>query len=126
MKEFSVGYNKTLGLVLLGVGLLSFLLNLWVMLLGGSLNPGLLVGLLVAVIGVLYLTKDFLRVSSSSVEQLNLWGRVLKSYPLNQLGVVDGQVYTEPERKKLAVRWLAKPGDWQRLLEHLQTKQHKS
>ncbi len=122
MSDFSVGYSKRMGFIFLGLGLVPLTLNLWVMLLDGGFRLGVLTGAIVMVVGVLYLTRDFLRVSSSSVEQLNMLGMTLKSYPISQLEVENEQVYvvSEGKRKKLATRWLARDSHWQKLLEHLQ------
>ena len=125
-RPFVGRYNPWVGGPLLLVGLLCLGLNLWVMLLAGDFNGGIVVGIVVSVAGFLYLTRPCFSLAPNRLTLYSPIGAVIKRYPygsITDIKVDNNKVYIaaadrrspqEKEKVKLA-KWMVQPQDWQML-----------
>jgi hypothetical protein len=116
-----VRYNPAVGIVLLVLGAVCLFLGLWLMALG-ELNGAVFAGLLVTVLGILYLVRPYFWVMPSTVEVVATVGPAKRRYPFQTLAVEGGKLYAVSEdgtRKKIPVaRWMANSADWAAVTEH--------
>ncbi|MEO1620287.1 MAG: hypothetical protein AAFU53_04540 [Cyanobacteria bacterium J06632_3] len=127
---FKARYARWLGIVLLGLGLLNLALTLWLMLLTGEFNTGIIVGGVLTIVGFLYLTKPYFAIAPNRLTVYNLLGSPVKRYPFatfsnfyfegNQLFIdIDPSRPTDTaprkgEKVKIA-KWLVNAADWETL-----------
>jgi hypothetical protein len=115
-----VRYNPAVGIVLLVLGVVCLFLGLWLMALG-EFSPAVFPGLLVTVIGILYLVRPYFWVMSSTVEVVAPMGPARRRYPFQTLTVDGGKFYAvgaDGTRKKVPVsRWMANSADWTAVTE---------
>ncbi len=124
--HFKGRYAIWIGVGFLLLGLVSTGLNLWVMLLSGEFSGAIVLGVLLTVIGVLYLKQPYFAIAPNRLTIYNLLGKSVKRYPFISYGhitVENGHVYIKSEyteetssREKVNIsRWLVRPEDWARL-----------
>ncbi len=110
-----VRYNPAVGVVALVLGGVCLFLALWLMSLG-EFSPAIFPGLLVTLLGVMYLVRPYFWMNPKSVELAALIGPMKRTFPFQTLEV-DGSrlvaVSGDGSRKKVPVaRWMAHSGDW--------------
>jgi len=103
--------------LLLGVGL--FGLSIWLMGLTGQFQPGILIGPLIAVLGMMMYSRPYVEIDKRNVVRLALVGsrtRVTTLAVGEQLISEGSRLYIltpSGERRRVRVAtWLAHPGDW--------------
>jgi hypothetical protein len=115
MFPMKVRYNVTVGVVFIVLGAVCSFLGLWLLLLG-EFNPAVVVGLLPALMGILYLVRPYFLVDRGVVTVPALIGPAKRQFPFARLEVDGGKVVavtSEGTRKKVPVaRWMAHPADW--------------
>ena len=129
-QHFKGRYKSSLGIACLIIGAVSTLLNLWRIGLEGQLRRpillGLILGLLVALLGILYLTRPYFRVAPNRLTVYNLLGKVVKRYPFvafSNLEIEEDSLYVESsdaerdsQRERVRVKkWMVRAEDWKRL-----------
>lgn len=121
----TVHYSKVWGGVFLGLGILTTMLNL----LARTLIPNGIVGLILILVGVLYLTRTYVEVSPTTLEVRAPIGRVAKRYTFSSLGALvieDGKIFVteggQRTRVKLS-RMLADKRDWQAFVRMIKQQQ---
>ena len=123
---FEARYNPWLGGVLLLLGLLCLGLNLWLMLLEGSFNSGVIVGVIVSVVGFLYLTRPCFVLAPNRLTVYSPIGAVIKRYPFasfkdiqvesNAIYISPAEAVTPGDREKIKLaKWMIRPADWKAL-----------
>jgi hypothetical protein len=115
-----VRYNPVVGIVMLVLGAVCLFLGLWLMALG-EFSPAVFPGLLVTVMGILYLVRPYFWVTSSTVELVTPMGPAKRRCPFQALEVDGGRFYAvsaDGTRKKVPVsRWMANSADWRAVTE---------
>jgi len=110
-----VRYNPIVGGLLLALGLACLLLGLWLWQLG-DFGPGVVIGVLVTLMGVLTLARPYFWVRENSVEVLAMIGPAKREFPYTSLDYDGRRLCTldsEGERRRIPVsRWIAHSGDW--------------
>ena len=110
-----VRYNPVVGVVALVLGGVCLFLGLWLMALG-EFSPAIFPGLLVTLLGVLYLVRPYFWVNSKSVELAAVIGPMKRTFPFQTLEIDGGKLVAvsgDGSRKKVPVtRWMAHSGDW--------------
>ena len=129
-QHFKGRYKVSLGIAFLVIGTVSILLNLWRLGLDGQLRRpillGLALGLLVTLLGILYLTRPYFRVAPNRLTVYNLLGKVVKRYPFvafSNLKIEDDSLYVESsdverdgQQEKVKIKkWMVRAEDWKRL-----------
>ncbi len=119
-EHFKAGYQVWLGAVLLILGLVGIVTGLG-LLLNGDFSGVLIVGLLAAIAGVLYLTRPYFAIAPNRLTVYRLTGKVAKRYPFaafEDISIEGNQVYicidSQREPVKIA-KWMVKTADWQTL-----------
>jgi len=112
-----VRYNRTLAFTLLGLGLLCLLLNLWVAALAGieATLPGLITGLIVTFVGVLYLRTPIFELAPDHIAAYQPIGAVGKRYPFKtrtEIKIERGRVLVGGQKLSIP-RWMADKTDWE-------------
>ena len=107
-----IRYSRIWGSLALGLGLSNLMVNFW------SPAPfGLLSGSIVSLLGVLWLTRPYLKVSNNELEILTPLGVIKQRHPIKTLEVVSGKLYiTSGNSKKKIAGFVAHKGDWEKLL----------
>lgn len=124
--HFKGRYAIWIGIVFLLLGLVSTGINLWVMLLAGEFSGAIVLGVLLTVIGVLYLKQPYFAIAPNRLTLYNLLGKSVKRYPFasySHITVENGSVYIKSDyaeetnqREKVNIsRWLVRSKDWARL-----------
>ncbi|TDV42735.1 hypothetical protein [Actinophytocola oryzae] len=112
-----VRYNPAVGTVMIVLGAVCVFLGLWLAMLG-EFNPGIVVGLVPMVLGILYFVRPYFLVSPGSVALVAVFGPVRREFPYETLEFTGGKVFAvrgDGTRKRVPVaRWMANSGDWQR------------
>lgn len=128
--HFKAYYTPWLGGVLLALGLLNLFLALWLMLVSGGFSSTIITGLVVTVVGFLYLTRPCFAIAPNRLTLYNLLGSSMKRYSFTELSdiQIDGkQVYIRvpyseggnvPGEKVRLNKWMIKPSDWKKF-QHL-------
>ncbi len=129
-EHFEGRYKGVLGLAFILIGATTILLNLWRTGLNGQLSRpiviGLVFGILVALLGVLSLTRPYFRVAPNRLTVYNLIGKAAERHPFASFGhikIEGGNLYIESSyaeeaghRQRVKIkRWLVKSDDWKRL-----------
>ncbi len=129
-QHFEGRYKSVLGVALILIGAVTILLNLWRTVLDDQLSRpiviGLVLGILVALLGVLYFTRPYFRVAPNRLTVYNLIGKAVKRHPFASFGhlkIEGNRLYVESSyaeesghRQRVKIkRWLVKSDDWQRL-----------
>lgn len=125
---FVARYNPWLGGALLGLGLLCLLLNIWILLLSGTFNGGVIVGAIVTVVGILYLTRPCFSVAPNRLSLYSPAGMVVKRYPFvaltdiqvegNKLYIASPGAQSPSQREKVSIaKWMVNPTDWKTLTQ---------
>ncbi|MEL6903023.1 MAG: hypothetical protein AAFP07_18970 [Cyanobacteria bacterium J06606_4] len=119
--HFKARYAPWIGSVLLILGLVNLLLVLWVMLLTGEFNVGIITGVVVTVVGYLYLTRPYFAIAPNRLTLYNLLGSPVKRYPFATFGDISlegARLYIKDandpnQREKVKVsKWMTKGADW--------------
>jgi hypothetical protein len=110
-----VRYNTAVGIVFVVLGAVCTILGLWLAMLG-EFNPSVLVGLLVLLLGILYLVRPYFWVHANSVEVPAVIGPARRRFEFQTL-TMDGNkviaVRADGTRKKVPVtRWMSNTSDW--------------
>lgn len=106
-------------MILVG-GSINLLLSIWVILLGGF-SVAIVTGVLITVIGILYLARPYFVVEPSRIVLYNLFGMPMKQYaiePYSTVRIENNKLYihTKDSQTKVNVtKWLANADDWQKL-----------
>ncbi len=128
-RHFKGRYRLWLGLVFLLLGLLTTGLNTWVMLLNGQFSGAVVLGLLITLIGILYLKQPYFAIAPNRLTLYNLIGRPVKRYSFesfSQLSIEGSTLYLKDrylkdntdamaKTKVNLTRWMMKSADWQRI-----------
>ncbi|MGB3293175.1 MAG: hypothetical protein WBB01_09335 [Phormidesmis sp.] len=129
-QHFKGRYKVWLGVALLIIGTVNILLNLRSMGLEGQVRRpivvGLVMGILVALLGILYLTRPYFRVAPNRLTVYNLFGKAAKRYPFASFGHIkleDKSIYIESSyieeanhREQVKInKWMVRSDDWERL-----------
>ncbi|KPQ34513.1 MAG: hypothetical protein HLUCCA11_14535 [Phormidesmis priestleyi Ana] len=115
---FKGRYRRSLGsvLLILGIGVAS--LSLKVMLLEGGLIGAAVLGVLLIIVGFLYLTRPYFAIAPNRLTIYNLLGSPVKRYPFtsfSQFQIKNSTtLYIEQEKVNLS-RWMMHSADWKRL-----------
>ena len=78
----------------------------------------LVAGIILLVVGALYLSRPFAEVKAKEVVVYALIGPVRKTFPftsISELRVADGKLYLGPDMLPVS-KWLVKAGDWNALI----------
>lgn len=119
-EHFKAGYKVWLGGVLLILGLIGILIGLRT-LLNGDFSGVLIVGLLAAITGILYLIRPYFAIAPNRLTVYQLTGKVAKRYPFAafaDISIEGNQVYISIDNQREPVkiaRWMVKTADWHRL-----------
>ena len=119
-QSLTVGYNRVVGIAILVGGSINLLLSIWVILLGGF-SVAIVTGVLITVIGILYLARPYFVVEPSRIVLYNLFGMPMKQYaiePYSTVRIENNKLYihTKDSQTKVNVtKWLANADDWQKL-----------
>ena len=121
-----VGYNKALGVLFIATGLLLAVLGILT-----HAGMSVALGMMNAVIGVLYVVQPYFVVADGQLHIKNLFGMTLRYLPVSSLTQFD----VAPNGKSFRYRgldgiyqgprfhrWLSHRGDWQRFLASLQSR----
>lgn len=110
-----VRYNTAVGISFVVLGAVCTVLGLWLAMLG-EFNPSVLIGLLVLLLGILYLVRPYFWVHSKSVEVGAVIGPMKREYEFQTLELSGGKVVAvraDGTRKKVPVtRWMSNTSDW--------------
>lgn len=113
-----VRYSPVVAGVFLVLGLVSLILGLWLLGLG-QFAPGLIIGAMLTLIGVLYLVRPYFEVTAKTVSVPALLGPKHRDYGYETLEIDGGRlvaVSSDGARKKVPVyRWTSHPADWKAL-----------
>ncbi len=118
--HFKARYRVWLGAVLLILGLVGIAIGLR-MLLNGNFSGILIIGLLAAIAGVLYLIRPYFAIAPNRLTVYQLTGKVAKRYPFaafDDIFIEGNQVYISIDNQREPVkiaRWMVKTTDWHRL-----------
>ena len=129
--HFKARYAIWIGVSFLLLGLVSTGLTLWVMLLSGEFNGAIVLGLLLTIIGFLYLTRPYFAIAPNRLTIYNLLGKSVKRCPFasfNHLALENNSLYINSSyteetgaREKVNIsRWLVRSKDWARLSSIMQ------
>jgi len=124
--HFKGRYAIWMGVGFLLLGVVSTGLNLWAMLLAGEFSGAIVLGILLTIIGVLYLKQPYFVIAPNRLTLYNLLGKSVKRYPFasyDHITVENGIVYIKSDyaedtnqREKVNIsRWLVRSKDWARL-----------
>lgn len=124
--HFKGRYALWLGTIPLCLGLITTAITLWLMLLNGSFSSTVVLGLLLILIGFLYLTRPYFAVAPNRLTIYNLLGKSVKRYPLasfSHIVVENSSVYiksdyataAEQNEKVDISKQLMRSQDWQHL-----------
>lgn len=123
-------YKLWLGVAFLLLGLVSTGLNVWVMLLEGGFSGAVVLGLLLTLIGVLYLRQPYFAIAPNRLTIYNLLGKPIQRYPFaswaqfsleaNTL-YIEGAEASEGKTKVKLNAWMVNSADWERVKSLLQT-----
>src|SRR5262249_20331083 len=111
-----IRYNRLLASVMLGLGLICLLLNVWVGALVGfeGVLPGLLTGTIVSFVGVLYFNTPVLELSGDTLTTYRPLGLVHTRFPITnkaEIKIENGRILVGG-RKLPTPRWMADKSDW--------------
>jgi hypothetical protein len=110
-----VRYSPVVSGLLLVLGVACLGLGVWDWT-HGTFGPGVVIGVLVALMGVLTLTRTYFRVGHDVVEVLAMLGPAKREYPYESLVYDNGRLFAVDgagERRRIPVaRWIAHSGDW--------------
>lgn len=118
-----VRHKPLFGVVLLLLGVLCLLLGLWLITLGEfspATLPDVLPGVIVTVVGILYLVQPYFWITPTSVEVPI--GPRRRTFPFRTLEFEDNKLFAigDDGRKQVPVtRWLAHSGDWAAVVERV-------
>ena len=119
--HFKARHNPWVGITLLIIGVINLLLIIWIMLLTGKFNTGIITGLVCAIAGFLYLTSPYFSIAPNRLTVYSLIGSTVKRYPFASLSsitisgskiVIASADTQQPETAKIA-KWLTHPKDWE-------------
>ncbi len=128
-QHFKGRYKVSVGIAFLLIGTVTVLLSLWRIGLDGLRRPvllGLVLGIVVTLLGMVYLTRPYFGVAPNRLTVYSLLGKTVKRYPFasfNHLKIEDGHLYVESSdvaegnrREKVKIsKWMVRSDDWQRL-----------
>jgi len=86
---------------------------------GASVNT--FTGVILLAVGIGYLVRPMAELTATELTLMALIGPVKKHYPLLQLRVVDGKIYSGEKKVRIPV-WATNSADWRALLERLRAK----
>ena len=123
---FEARYASWLGVVCLILGLINLGLALWVILLSGQFTGTLFTGILLTVIGALYLSRPYFVVADNRITLYNLMGSAVKRYVYPSAAALRlegstiyidsaGAAEASKPRKIKLTKWMTRPADWERL-----------
>lgn len=119
-----IRYNPVVAIVYLVLGVVVFALGAWVMALTGDFQFGAILGPVIALLGIMMLTRPYLEFDGRSVARLALLGPARRTTDL-----APGERFLIEDRKLFIVRpdggrrpgkvavWMAHPGDWRAATE---------
>jgi hypothetical protein len=114
-----VRYSPVVAGVLLTLGIICLILGLWLLGLG-QFAPGLIIGAMLTLIGVLYFVRPYFEVDTTSITVPALLGPKQRSFTFETLEIDGGRlvaVSRDGARKKVPVyRWTSHPADWKALV----------
>lgn len=114
-----VRYSPVIAVLFLVLGLFSLITGLWLLRLG-QFPPGLIVGAMLTLIGVLYFVRPYFEVSAKSVTVPALVGSRQRDFTYETLEIDGGRLVAvgrDGARKKVPVyRWTSHPADWKALV----------
>ncbi|MEL6490098.1 MAG: hypothetical protein AAFV85_18190 [Cyanobacteria bacterium J06634_6] len=116
-------YAPWLGITALLLGLLNVVLAVGVILLSGEFSTTIVTGILLTIVGILYLTRIYFVVAPNRITLYNLLGSAVKRYVYaspTELRLEGSTIYIEtetdskPQKIKVA-KWMTKSADWKQL-----------
>ncbi|MGB3767390.1 MAG: hypothetical protein WA947_12600 [Phormidesmis sp.] len=133
--HFQARFNPWIGLALVLAGLLIFLLSLRTILVDQVFSLRIFLGVLLAVVGLLYLKRPYFAIAPNRLTVYSFFGQVVKRYPFadfHSIEIDSGKVYIRapdeaPEaengnahsfenRERVKIqRWMTKSSDWKSL-----------
>lgn len=129
-KHFRARFNPLIGVAYISVGLVVFFLSLQGILSSGDFSVRIFLGILLAVVGTLYLRRPYFAIAPNRLTVYNLFGQVIKRYPFinfNNIEVDEGKVYIRAvetsqnpassvvEHEIVKIRqWMTKSSDWKK------------
>ena len=127
--HFKAQFNPWIGVALISVGLLLSLLFSRSMLISGTFSFRLFIGVLLVIVGWLYLTRPYFAIAPNRFTVYNFFGQTVKRYPFVSFDCIEidgGRVYIRLPKTNSTVsaeahelvkvqRWMTKATDWQRL-----------
>lgn len=119
-QSLTVGYNKVVGVLTLMGGAINLILSAWVFLLGGF-SAAIVTGIIITLVGILYLTRPYFTIEPNRLVLYNLLGMPVKQYTIelySTVSIENNQLYinTNDNQTKVKVtKWLADGEDWQKL-----------
>lgn len=111
-----IRYSRTIAIVLLAVGLLCLVLNLWLGALAGfgAVFPGLVSGAIASLVGALYLNTPILELHADNIVTYRPIGLVHMRFPFAsraEISIEKGRILVSG-RKLPVPRWMADKNDW--------------
>ena len=139
--HFQARFNPQIGIALILIGLLIFGVTLQAILTAGVFSFRIFIGVLLAVIGLLYFKRPYFAIAPNRLTVYSFFGQVIKRYPFASFSSIEidgGKVYiraAEAEnsnpypfeaRELVKIRqWMTRSSDW-KTLKHLAKSQERS
>lgn len=112
-----VKYNRIIAIVFVLLGLVNLVLGVWLALLG-EFSASLILGVLIAFIGVQYFRSPYFIVESNQIVVPSLIGPIKRTYPFTALKVENGRLMRREGEQWQPVpvqKWFADGNSWQQL-----------
>lgn len=119
-----VRYNPIVAYIMLGLGLLNLGLGLWLLMLG-SFSTSIIIGVVVAAVGMGYLNRPYFYVEDNQIVLPALLGPVKRTFSFatsDDLRIENNRIQVNNGRnwKRVPVyRWLSHGEDWKSFLKEL-------
>ncbi|MCA9903756.1 MAG: hypothetical protein KC547_07855 [Anaerolineae bacterium] len=120
-----VRYNRLLGVMFLIFGGINLFLGGWLFLLQREFNISLVLGVIIFIIALLYLSRPFFIVEADAVVIPAMLGPVKRTFPYTSLTLQDNQVIAEHNGQSRRVpisRWMSHRPDWDAFAERFLAK----
>ena len=126
--HLEVKYAPWLGIVILSLGVLNVVLAVWVMLLSAEFSTTIITGIVLTLMGILYLTRTYFVVAPNRITLYNLIGSAVKRYVYTspkELQLKGNTIYIETiegapskqsaSQKVKIAKWMTRAEDWRQL-----------
>jgi hypothetical protein len=115
-----IRYNPAVAIIYLVLGVLVFLLGVWLMMLTDDFQFGVIIGPFIGLLGVLMLTRPYVELSRRGLSRLALLGPARRNTDLaeGERFVIEGRkmYVVGPDGSRRSARvagWMAHSGDWE-------------